>query len=104
MTLPKFVNAVYALLVSPSSYALLWFVSNALVLLSCWGLWNMRKWGVYVFLVGWLMKIAGILWFSVEPSRSALMLGVPIIVLLVYLAVIAHHWQNLDKPLESPPE
>ncbi len=97
MTLPKFINAVYALFVTPGSYALLWFVSNSLVLVSCYGLWQMRKWGVYLFVAAWLVKIAGVLWFPIEPGRSTLLLWFPVVVLLVYLAVVAHHWQDFDK-------
>ncbi len=101
MTLPKFFNALYAIFVTPGLYAAVWLVSNTLVLVSCYGLWQMRRWGVYLFLAGWGLKLAGILWFPMTQGRTPWLIWFPIIVLLVYLAVVAHYWKDMDGTPQS---
>ncbi len=96
MTLPKFLNALYAIFVSPSLYALIWLITNSLVLISCYGLWQMRRWSVYLFLVGWLGKLAGIIWFPITQGHTPWLIWFPVIVLLIYLAVIVHYWEQMD--------
>lgn len=93
ITVPKLINALTALVVNPSLYPFLWLLVSAVILFACYGIWNRRKWGVYLFIAAWLVRSASIYLFPLGAVRDEFRLWYALIVLVAFLAVVASQWK-----------
>lgn len=80
-----------------SAGRILWIlIANLITLVSVIGLWQMKRWGVYLYLGGYLV---GVITFYIFPPRGAELLNNPVLVIivpLIYSLVIFPYWKRLS--------
>ena len=78
----------------------LWTLVTTLAALASFiGLWRMRKWGVYLYLGGY---IVGVVTFYLFPPEGGEALKNPVLLMivpLIYCAVVLPYWKRLQSKL-----
>ena len=97
ITAPKLINALVTLFLNPGLFPLLWLLVSAVILLACYGIWNRKKWGVYLFVGAWLARSASVYLFPLGGLRDEFRIWYAALVLLVFLAVVASQWKWFEE-------
>ena len=87
-------NAVTALTVPAAIYGVL---ANILSLVSVYGLWKMKRWGVYLFTA--IIAVGMFITFVVIPPWAVKNEGhwwIPLILPIIYMCVVLPSWKQLS--------
>lgn len=96
----RLVGAVGAVFTDFGAFTLFGLILSSVALLSYYGLWQMRRWSVILFLIVWIVTAALQSFVYTAPTffehvRYWLTLGV----LPVYLIVVVPHWPSMRTGL-----
>jgi len=89
------VSSIGAFMHFPLSIALWKLTITMLGLASAVGLWEMHKWGVYLFLGAFFLSFGGLYYFpEAGPAEPSVFL---LLVPVIYLAVVLPYWKRLKS-------